>query len=507
MTEIQRALIVILILATVFFAFSQRIAGLISDPNDLARRRNIGLILTLVVFLSANFWIYSLAVVVTITYTSRRESNPAALYLFLLLVIPVGFIPLPGIGSINYFFNFSNARLLALIVLFPAYISLRKKSDTVPFGRTWADKMFAAYLLLTVVLNMREDNLTDNMRVDFCLVLDIFLPYYVFSRSLKNMQSFRDAILSVELVIMVIALLSVFEASKSWLLYSEVSKALALTPDSGYLGRDGILRAIVTTGQAISLGYLMAIGVGLYLFIQRFIVSKFIRRAGFALIAAGLIAPLSRGPWLGVVVLTVIYFLMGPKSMRNLIRLALGAVLALSLVSALPGGERIINLLPFIGTTESGNLTYRQQLFTNATIVIQRNPWFGSIDYMKTPEMEEMRQGEGIIDIVNSYIQVALDAGLVGLSLFVGFFALIVSGIYRAMRSIHDKNSDEYLLGRVLLSTQLAILFMIFTVSSNFVVSIIYWPVAGLGMGYMLMVRKNVVQKQKGLASHESTYS
>lgn len=77
MTEIQRALIVILILATVFFAFSQRIAGLISDPNDLARRRNIGLILTLVVFLSANFWIYSLAVVVTITYTSRRESNPA----------------------------------------------------------------------------------------------------------------------------------------------------------------------------------------------------------------------------------------------------------------------------------------------------------------------------------------------------------------------------------------------------------------------------------------------
>lgn len=75
------------------------------------------------------------------------------------------------------------------------------------------------------------------------------------------------------------------------------------------------------------------------------------------------------------------------------------------------------------------------------------------------------------------------------------------------MRSIHDKNSDEYLLGRVLLSTQLAILFMIFTVSSNFVVSIIYWPVAGLGMGYMLMVRKNVVQKQKGLASHESTYS
>jgi hypothetical protein len=63
-----------------------------------------------------------------------------------------------------------------------------------------------------------------------------------------------------------------------------------------------------------------------------------------------------------------------------------------------------------------------------------------------------------------------------------------------SMPSIQEKSSDEYLLGRALLATQLAILFMIFTVSSNFVVPIIYWPVAGLRMGYALMIRSKTKQ-------------
>lgn len=40
----------------------------------------------------------------------------------------------------------------------------------------------------------------------------------------------------------------------------------------------------------------------------------------------------------------------------------------------------------------------------NSWIVIQRNPLFGSFDFRNTPEMQSMIQGEGIIDIVNTYI-------------------------------------------------------------------------------------------------------
>jgi O-antigen ligase len=150
----------------------------------------------------------------------------------------------------------------------------------------------------------------------------------------------------------------------------------------------------------------------------------------------------------------------------------------------------VTNLLPFIGTTDQFNVDYREQLVTNSMIVINRNPWFGSFNCMKTPEMEAMRQGEGIIDIVNTYLGITLYDGFVGVGLFVAFFALTLLGIYRAMRSLPDRDSEEYLLGRVLLSTLLAILVMIFSVSTITIVPYIYWLVAAMGVAYAQMVRK-----------------
>jgi O-antigen ligase len=105
--------------------------------------------------------------------------------------------------------------------------------------------------------------------------------------------------------------------------------------------------------------------------------------------------------------------------------------------------------------------------------------------------MESMRQGQGIIDIVNTYIRVVLDTGFIGLGLFVAFFAMTLNGIFRAIRSIPDKDSEEHLLGRALFATQIAILVIIFSVSSITIIPIMYWIVAGLGVAYAQMVRKN----------------
>jgi O-antigen ligase len=165
-------------------------------------------------------------------------------------------------------------------------------------------------------------------------------------------------------------------------------------------------------------------------------------------------------------------------------------MIALPLMAALPGTDKVVNLLPFIGSTEKENVDYRANLMTNSMIVIQRHPWFGSSNFTATPEMEAMRQGEGIIDIVNTYLRVALEKGFVGLGLFAGFFALTLIGIYRAMRLIPDKESEEHLLGRVLLATLVSVLVMIFTVSSITFIPIVYWSVAAMGVAYTLMVRQ-----------------
>jgi O-antigen ligase len=355
-----------------------------------------------------------------------------------------------------------------------------------------------AYLLLTAILYFREDSLTytftNSLRQVFYLIIDVLLPYFVISRSLKNLQSFRDALLSLVLAIMVLAPMAFFEFAKSWLLYQSLGGLLDLKGGmTNYLGRDGMIRALVSTGQAIALGYVMVVGIGIYLFIQRSIHKKFIRRLGMAVLFAGLIAPLSRGPWVGAVVLFVVFIATGRYAIRRLLTLTLSAMLALPLVSILPGGERAINLLPFIGTTEKFNVDYRENLITNSMIVIARNPWFGSTNFMETPEMEAMRQGEGIIDIVNSYLGITLETGWVGVSLFVSFFVLTLWGIYSGMRSIPDGDSEEYLLGRALLATQLSIMVMIFTVSSITVIPIVYWAIAGVGVGYAQMVKRKTV--------------
>lgn len=177
------------------------------------------------------------------------------------------------------------------------------------------------------------------------------------------------------------------------------------------------------------------------------------------------------------------------------------AILLLPLISALPGGERIINLLPYVGENENENIEYREQLIANSLIVIKRNLWFGSVDYMETPEMEAMRQGEGIIDLVNTYIQVALKAGLVGVALFASFFGFVLVGIYRAMRTIGDREDEIYLLGRALLAALAGTLLIIFTVSSITIIPVVYWSLAGLGAGY-----PQLVKTRRELQAASSTY-
>lgn len=503
MPEYIRSLIVILVLATAVFSLARKSASAISTPANFTLRRNIWFALTLAAFLAGNFWLYLAFATLVLLYAKRRESNPVALYFFILFVLPVAEVSIPGMGLVNYFFDLSHQRILSFLILLPAFVFLRKQSDTLPFGKTGPDKVLTVYLLLLCILFFRQGTVTlitgivtnqtpmNSTRQVFYLFIDVFLPYYVISRSFQNMQTFRDAILSISLAIMVLAPLAAFEFAKGWLLYSSVNASLDLNGNmTSYLGRDDMLRALATAGQPIALGYLMTVGIGFYLFIQTSIKQLFLRRLGMALLVVGLIAPLSRGPWIGAVVLLVAFIVTGRHPARRLASLGLAAMLAFFVASILPGGERAINLLPFIGTTEQGNIDYRDQLITNSMIVIQRNPLFGSINYLGAPELEAMRQGQGIIDIVNSYIGIALEFGFVGLGLFVAFFILTLHGISRAMRLIPDKDSEEYLLGRVLLAIIPSIMLMIVTVSSITVIPIVYWLVAALGVAYAQMVRK-----------------
>lgn len=494
MPEHIRALLVIIFLSFIVFTFAKKPAQQIIPLKDFIRRRNLWIGLTLVAFLSQNFWFYAF-ITGTAVLTSKKEDNPVALFFMLLFVIPAATIQVSGLGLVNYLFSLSHQRLLSLTILLPAYLLLRAKKDTLSFGRLLPDKLILTYMLLVVLLYLRETSITDVLRQSFYQFIDIFLPYFVISRSIITLPRFRHALYSFVLATMVVALIAVFESAKNWLLYKGVIFSLGMDGGmTGYLGRSGLLRAISSAGHSIALGYLTAVAIGLYLFLQPSITSKFYRHLGLFLLVAGLIAALSRGPWVGALFIIIAFIASGRHAVKQLSKLVLIGIIAMPVMSFFPFGEKIINLLPFISDKNQENVDYRERLFDASIIVIKRHLLLGSVNFRDTPEMESMRQGQGIIDIVNSYLNIALRYGLIGLTLFSGFFISISWGVYRSFRSLPQKDSNEYLLGRSLLATLLGIMLIIFTVSSITIIPIVYWSMAGLGAGYIIMIRKNIQQ-------------
>jgi O-antigen ligase len=144
----------------------------------------------------------------------------------------------------------------------------------------------------------------------------------------------------------------------------------------------------------------------------------------------------------------------------------------------------VIDHLPFVGTVDEGSVTYRQRLFEVSMLVFWQSPLFGSFDYINNPLMEEMRQGQGIIDIVNSYLAVSLAHGVVGLVLFVGPFLTVLVACWRTHRRTGHLDPGSEAVGRAVLACMIGILVTIATVSSISVVPTIYWMVLGLGVAY-----------------------
>lgn len=491
MPEYLRSLIVILFLATLTFAFSKKALGPQLDPKQFNRWRNTWFIVTLIAFLSQDFWVYIVASAIFLLYTNKRETNKFALFLMLLLAVPMISQKVSGFGVINYLFKIHYLRLLSLAILLPAFLYLKSRGDTLKFGRIWPDKLLLGYIVLVVLLNLRDSTFSDTMRAAFYQFTDVFLPYYVASRGIKSLSHLKEAMAAFVLACFLAASIGMVEFVKHWLLYNSLQGAWNIPWDMiSYLERDGDLRALASVGQPIVLGYIMAIGLGFYLLVSQSIHNKLLRRLGLALLLAGLFVPLSRGPWVGAAALLVTFIATGPNAMKNLSMLGIAAILSLPILNEIPGGEKIVNLIPFIGTTETENIDYRQKLIDNSLIVIKRKPVFGSTTFREEPEMQEMMQGEGIIDIVNSYIGVALEFGLAGLALFTGFFAVILLSIYKAMGRVPGRNSEDYLFGRALLATLIGILVTISTVSSIVVIPVLYWSVAGLGVAYMVIMRK-----------------
>jgi O-antigen ligase len=296
----------------------------------------------------------------------------------------------------------------------------------------------------------------------------------------------RDALMAFVLAALVAAAIAVFELARHWLLYAPLEEALGV--DWGMLNYvergDGLLRAQASTGQPIILGYVLAVALCLGLYLRRYMPPTRWRDAGLVLLGAGLVAAMSRGPWIGAAVMVFAFVATGPRAPARLAKLGVAALCVVPLLLVSPAGRALVDYLPFVGTVDAENVTYRERLFEVSLGVVLEHPFFGAWDFLQLPVMQQLRQGQGIIDLVNTYLVVALASGLVGLSLFCGFFLVVLYELFAAMRRAGGRYGEPYVLGRALFCALLGILVMIATTSSLTLIPVVYWSIAGLAQAY-----------------------
>ena len=498
MPEHLRALVVILVLAAVVFKLAERplCAAAIALP-DYRRRRNLWFAVTLIAFFSHSFWLYVLVAGALVFHYGRKDRNPFALYCMLLFAVPPFSAPVPTLGLVGQLFDMSHLQLLSLVLLLPAALRLGNTRRAPAHAGRVTDAMVASYLLLILIrtASVQQLSCTVVLRTAFTQVLDVVLCYYVASRALISRESLREALATFLLAGVLMATMAMFEFAKGWLLYSTLDDSMGLNWSYGsYMARGGdSLRAMASSGHSIVLGYVMAVCLGLLVYLRLLVRPVGMWRLAAFAVFVGLVCSLSRGPWVGAAVGILLGVAMGPNAGPRVLRFVGASIVIGAALLVTPLGPKLISYLPFVGDVDAGTVTYRQELFRISMLVIRQNPWFGTFDALSNPLMEQLRQGEGIIDLVNTYIAVALSYGVVGLALFVGSFASAAFGVWRVHRRLGPKDDAESEhLARALLAVLASIAITIVTVSPINAIPPVFWSVIGIAVAYARWQRATV---------------
>ena len=488
-------LVVVLALAVAVFHFARPIATRFMDAADFSRRRNVWLALTTLAFVSPSFWLFVLLAIPTLIWARRRDRNPAALYLLLLHVIPPLPIAIPVVG-INQLFDLDNYRLLAFCILVPVALQLRRdKHAMTPAGLQAADVLLLAFGALYVIFYIPPDlpnhvilpdSPTNMLRRVVLFMVDVYALYFVMSRACSSKDRLVDAMAAFCLGCAVMALVAAFESARHWLLYADIQINWTGSYERLYLERYGLLRAQAGAGHSLALGFLLAIAFGFWLYLQQHVDSKRARIAVTLLLWLGLIAAYSRGPWIGAVAIYLAFMAVGPGTFGRILKAAMVVAALLTAISWSPFGERIVKVLPFMGgRVDQANVAYRQRLAARSWQLFLQHPFFG--DRLAYSQMQDLRQGQGIIDLVNTYAELAVFRGFVGLFLFVSFAWLPAFAAYRAVRATLAADPDRARLGASLVACMLGTLLMLFDASLVLGYEKMFYVLAGLATGYAHM--------------------
>jgi hypothetical protein len=484
-----KELLVVMMIAGLLFWLAKSAALKFTLPADFARRRRAWFALTIIAFLSPNFWVFVTLAIPILVVTAWKDSNPVAVYLMLLQVTPPIEQKIPMVFALDSFL------LLSFCILTPAAVRILRTPDRPRYRNLiWIDLMLLGYGVFSSFHYLQVQSpsgelypitVMDSLKRVFLFLIATYVPYFVASRLNANRRALVDSIATYCLACALLAGIASFESLRGWLLYSEMPARLSDTSGlAQYLMREQSLRAMASAGHPLTLATLLSIGVVLWLYLRPRVVSRRTRLGTSLLLAAGLFVTYSRGPWIGAATGYLIFVLIRPGGATRIMKTAVGVSLAALGLSLTPWGAKVMGLLPiFGGKADIGTLLYREALLNRSLAVIARHPLIGNTAAIL--DLQNLRQGQGIIDLVNVYVQVLLNGGIVGLTLLFGFLLLGTARANFVRRRLLQSDSDMARLGAALIACVVGLLVTLASGSLGTGTERMYYILGGFMAAYL----------------------
>jgi O-antigen ligase len=504
MNESFKALIVVLTIMLAVAFIGRKLLLEVGFAKEMFNSRLAGLALsTIAMFVTFDFWMAISLVAVVGWYFGAKDSNPVAFYFLLATGLPSVASEISGLGLIQHFISVDPARTMAIVVLLPAAIRLfsrLKQKGELSF--TTLDKFVLAYFFLYVCLNLPISTFTNTLRRAVAYpFLDVLLLYFIATRSLNDQGKMKD-LLSVLLFIGVTQSgYAIFEWFKGWLLFYNVGDSLGIGHFlKAYEFRDeSLLRVKTTFDHPITLGTVLS--VLLVMSTATLHKTKHVYKViVYALLTASILATVSRGPWLGAVVGVSVAFLAGSRKQSSFILVLIVLVVGIGTALFTEVGKTVVDYIPYLGTAGSESVAYRVLLMEQSINVILSNPFFGAYDYVLRLADSGLVQGQGIVDVVNTYLGIGLSGGFSALILFIAIAWIATRAILKSNQSTIQGDVEYIAIRASLLGSMACLLVILATTSFAQGIQLFFWLIVSAAFGFSnpsTLVRRSKLEIKK----------
>jgi hypothetical protein len=371
--------------------------------------------MTVILFASGlllpSVWLYWLLICALIPIMARTSVEACCLYVLTIMVTPLVMREMI-VGGINLL-PFDKW-LFAAIGLGIA-ILLRRSRKRTPVG--YFDLPFILAAILELV-PARGLNVTSTLRVFTSAAVPMIFPYAIISRSMRNPEDMRRLVFTIAFAAFILSCEAVYEWRTAFLPYEMITRHLdtMLTISSYSKLRSGAVRAAASFPESTGLGLFLAAAFLAMLASRPSFRSKRYWMVGLGVILAGIYATNARSPAVALIIAVLASDLYRKRYGAMIAKIAIIAAAGLTLLSAAQFSPRLAERLGVSGASVD-TADYREALLRRGTEQILKHPWTGVSVTQTYRELDDLRQGEGIVDFVNAYMFYGMVAGVWGILL------------------------------------------------------------------------------------------